>query len=70
MNWVETIQVWQGLPPEIQMRLRWERIPRDVAASMAFEQEPVDLMRLEELHRQTAPPASSKPLAEFSVTPN
>jgi hypothetical protein len=61
MKWTETIQRWQRLNTEAQQQICWRRIPRQVALSMAFERENVDLSWLEKLHRQTAPPASLKP---------
>ena len=63
MRWTETIERWRKLTAETQQRVRWERIPRQVALSMAFEDEPVDVSWLQKLHRQAAPPATSKPPA-------
>jgi hypothetical protein len=68
MSYVETIQRWRNLPPEQQRQLRWRAIPKQVADSMAFEGEPVDLEWLTKLHLKTPPPAGSKPAAESSVT--
>ena len=62
MNWIENISPWRRLPAEEKLR-RWHAIPQDVAQSMAFEQEPVEIRRLQEILGQIAPPASSKPLA-------
>ena len=39
---------------------RWERIPRQVALSMAFEGEPVEVSWLQTLHRPVALPATPK----------
>jgi hypothetical protein len=50
MDWKRAIERWRALPPEEQSRLRRERIPRNVAESMAFEGEPVDLQTLEAEH--------------------
>ena len=61
VNWLAHMQQWQALPPE----QRQAQVP----ASMAFEGEPVSRERLEELYR-TATPASSRPTAESSATPN
>ena len=66
MNWIETIQQWRQLPAADKLRLRWQAIPQDVAQSMAFEQEPVELRRLQEILDQIARPGSLKPLAASS----
>lgn len=50
MNWQQVIERWQALPPEEQSRLSRQRIPLNVAESMAFAGEPVDLKMLEEEH--------------------
>ncbi len=63
MNWIETVNLWRRLPAEEKLRRRWQAIPQDVAQSMAFEQEPVEIRRLQEILDQIAPPASSKPPA-------
>ncbi|MCX6915403.1 MAG: hypothetical protein NT167_20560 [Verrucomicrobia bacterium] len=63
MNWTETIRHWRQLTAETRQRIRWDRIPRQVSLSMAFEQEPVEVSWLQTLHRQAAPPATSKPAA-------
>jgi len=57
MNWTETIQRWRQLSSEARERIRWERIPRQVALSMAFEREPVELSWLQTLH----PPGAAPP---------
>ena len=62
MTWIETINHWRRLPEEEKLRRRWEAIPQDVAQSMAFEQEPVELRRLQEILDRIEPPASSKSL--------
>ena len=61
MKWNETIQTWQKLNAQAQQQIRWQRVPRQVALSMAFEKEAVDLVWLEKLHLQEEPPASLKP---------
>jgi len=61
MKWTDNIQHWRGLKPESRQEIRWRRIPRQVALSMAFEKEAVDQSWLEKLHRQAVPPVSSKP---------
>jgi hypothetical protein len=68
MSYVEVIQRWQRLPEAQQRRLRWQAIPQQVADSMAFEGEPVDLAWLTKLHLQTPPPAGLKPAGESSTT--
>ena len=50
MDWKEVIERWQALPPEEQLRLQRQRIPLNVAESMAFEGEPVSLAMLKALH--------------------
>ncbi len=50
MDWREVIERWQALPPEERSRLSRARIPLNVAESMAFAGEPVDLKMLEEVH--------------------
>ncbi len=59
MTVTECLQRWRALPLAERQRRRWARIPRNVAASMAFEGEPVNLGWLEELHRRLGPPGSS-----------
>jgi hypothetical protein len=61
MKWTESIQCWRGLKPEARQKIRWRRIPRQVALSMSFEREAVDLSWLETLHQQKALPATFKP---------
>ncbi len=62
MKWADNIQHWRELTPESRQEIRWWRIPRQVALSMAFEKEPVDQSWLEKLHRLAAPSVSLKPL--------
>jgi hypothetical protein len=69
MNWIQSIHQWRRLPAAEKLRHRWEAIPQDVAQSMAFEREPVELRRLQEILDQIAPPVSSKPLAVSSPIP-
>jgi hypothetical protein len=70
MNWIQSIHQWRRLPAAEKLRRRWQAIPQDVAQSMAFEREPVDIRRLQEILDQIAPPASSKPLAASSPIPS
>lgn len=58
MTWQEKVQAWRALPEKEREAIRWSKVPRQVAASMAFEGEPVDLQWLKELHRRTVRPAS------------
>jgi len=64
MKWTDNIQRWRGLKAESRREICWRRIPRQVALSMSFEREAVDLSWLEKLHHQAAPPVSSRPLGE------
>ena len=61
MNWIETVNPWRRLSAAEKLRLRWQAIPQDVAQSMAFEREPVEIRRLQEILDQIAIPDSSKP---------
>lgn len=64
MDWKQAIENWRRLSPQERERRRWQRIPRSVAQSMAFEGEPVSLQVLEAEHaRHPMPPATSKPPA-------
>ena len=69
MNWTESISQWRRLPAEEKLRRRWQAIPQDVAQSMAFEQEPVEIHFLQEILARIAPPASSKPHEASSPIP-
>lgn len=68
MSYLEIIRRWRALPEARQREIRWREIPRQVAASMAFEGEPVDLEWLEKIHRETPRPAGLKPAGASSVT--
>ena len=70
MTWTETIHQWRQLPAAEKLRRRWQAIPQDVAQSMAFEQEPVEVHRLQEILDQIEPPVSSKPLSVSSPIPS
>jgi hypothetical protein len=67
MKWRENIAAWQALPLEKRFEIRWKRIPRNVAISMAFENEPVNQQWLESLHRQTTPGASRRLSGSFII---
>jgi hypothetical protein len=58
MNWQAKIAEWRRLPPAERRARRWSGVPRQVAASMAFEGEPVDLAWLKTLHARRTPRAS------------
>jgi hypothetical protein len=61
MDWKQVIERWRNLSPEERTRIRSERIPLNVAESMAFEGEPVELEMLRaELARLDTPPDTSK----------
>jgi hypothetical protein len=60
MFWTETIRRWRQLPESARHTVRWQRVPRQVALSMAFEKEPVDEAWLTTRHLQVTPPAPSK----------
>ncbi len=61
MDWTTAVRQWRNLSAEQQRRIRWSRLPRKVARSMAFEGEPVDQQMLEiELDRLTRQPDTSK----------
>lgn len=54
--WITAIKLWRALPEEEKARRRWARIPRSVAASMAFSGQPVSLAELEAEHAQLPMP--------------
>ncbi|MFN0314854.1 MAG: hypothetical protein ACKVQA_07445 [Burkholderiales bacterium] len=59
MDWKQAIEHWRNLPPEERSRIRRDRIPLNVAESMAFEGEPVELAALQaELARLSTRPAT------------
>jgi hypothetical protein len=55
MTWQERIANWRKLKPAERKARRWAAIPRQVADSMAFEGEPVDLEWLKTLHSRRKP---------------
>ncbi|MBM3852918.1 MAG: hypothetical protein FJ399_07145 [Verrucomicrobia bacterium] len=59
MSFRDSIARWRAMPAERRRTLRWQAVPREVGACMAFEGEPVDLRCLETLHARTTPPAGS-----------
>lgn len=50
VDWREAIESWRGLSAEERLRREWERIPKNVAESMAFAGEPVDIEVLKTQH--------------------
>jgi hypothetical protein len=57
MSWIENIERWRQLPAEEKLLRRWKAIARDVAQSMAFEKEPVELSLLHAIHAWIEPHA-------------
>lgn len=55
--WQANIQRWRALSSEQRTEAAWRRIPRQVAQSMAFEGEPVDLQWLIRQHAPLTPPS-------------
>jgi len=70
MNWIESVTRWRRLAPEEKLHRRWRAIPLDVAQSMAFEKEEVDLGLLERQLARIEPPGISKPPKVSSPTPS
>ncbi len=69
MDWKQAIKRWRALPLEEQARIRRGRIPLNVAESMAFEGELVDLRMLETEHvRRMAQRDTSKRASVSSPT--
>jgi len=58
--WQANIQRWRSLAPEQRAQVAWRLIPRQVAQSMAFEGEPVDLQWLTQRHAPLTQPVRSK----------
>jgi hypothetical protein len=57
-KWIEVINRWKALSPETQQKIRCQRIPRQVALSMAFEGE--RLLGSSKLHAQAAAAAEQQ----------
>jgi hypothetical protein len=55
MTWQKKIADWRKLKPAERKARRWADVPRQVAASMAFEGEPVDFEWLKTLHNRRTP---------------
>ena len=70
MTWIEHVEGWRRLPPEEKLLRRWKAIPRDVAQSMAFEKEPVEISRLQEILDRIGLPVSSNPRGVSSLIPS
>jgi hypothetical protein len=61
MDWKLAIACWRGLPQATRTRIRRDRIPLNLAESMAFEGEPVDLEAMKaERARLDSLPATSR----------
>ena len=70
MSWIESGNIWRQLPPEEKLLRRWKAIPLDVAQRTAFEKEPVEIGRLQEILSQIGLPDSSRPPLEPSRIPS
>ena len=55
MTWQENVSQWRKLKPAERKACRWANVPRQVAASMAFEGKPVDFEWLKTLHNRRKP---------------
>jgi hypothetical protein len=69
MTWIENIERWRQLSAEEKLLRRWQAIPRDVAQSMAFEREPVEMSLLHTIHARIEPPALLKQHGASSPAP-
>ncbi len=75
MNWKYRVQHWRSLPAAEKHAIRWRRIPQSMAASMAFEQEPVSLSMLQTEHarrpmpRDTSISSSAAQLERIRISP-
>ena len=58
MTGQEKLSQWRKLKPAERKARRWAHVPRQVAASMVFEGEPVDFVSLKTLHNRRIPRAS------------
>ena len=58
MTWQDKVSQWRKLKPTERKARRWAHEPRQVAASMAFEGEPVDYEWLKTLHNRSMPRGS------------
>ncbi|MDP1590141.1 MAG: hypothetical protein Q8M07_20475 [Prosthecobacter sp.] len=64
MTWTQNIAQWRSLPAERKLQIRRDAIPLDVAQSMAFEREPVEIEVIRETlatHARRTRRGSSKP---------
>jgi len=57
VSWIENIEKWRQPPAKEKFLRRWKAIPRDVAQSMAFEREPVEMSLLHAIHARIELPA-------------
>ena len=67
MNWIENINRWRRLPPEVKLRHCREAIPLDVAQSMAFEGEPVPIERIRLIVMTAGRESPPRPTVEHCV---
>jgi hypothetical protein len=65
MNWTDRVTKWRRLSAREKLLRRWEAIPLDVAQSMAFEREPVDLATIRNAIARIAPPDTLIPQGGF-----
>lgn len=68
MTWTQKIAQWRSLPEERKLQIRREAIPLDVAQSMAFEREPVEIELIRATlatHARKMPHDLSKPSSEL-----
>ena len=68
MTWIENIERWRQLLAKEKLLRRWKAIPRDVAQSMAFEREPVEMSLLQGILDRIEPPALLKQRGASSPT--
>ncbi|MPZ44049.1 MAG: hypothetical protein GEV05_11700 [Betaproteobacteria bacterium] len=65
VDWKQAIERWRSLPEAARTRMRRDRIPLNVAESMALEGEPVDLETMKaELMRLDTLADTSRPASE------
>ena len=64
MSVTEVIAAWRALPERRKLEIRWQNIPAQVAGSMAFEREPIDLEWIKALHNRAPLPAALRPRTE------
>jgi hypothetical protein len=60
VDWQQAIENWRRLPQDEKDRIRWQRIPLNVAQSMEFAGEPVSLEMLEAEHAKRPMPVAGR----------